>query len=494
MQSYEGGRDYIGDARMARNEIIIVNGKEMDLSTRTNLFQHKKERNEDFRSRINMSYYYNFCAPIVDIYTNHLFKKPILENWGNIKQIIERRKENIDGMDGSIFEFRKDVVDLMQIYGHIFVVIDKPKTGQEILTLQDQIDQGAFPYFTAFHPQNVLNWSLDKNGRPYWVLVKENYDGNVDPMQYDADKAEIGQYRVWTRSEWILFNSDGNEIGRGSHSAKQVPIVCIMNKRSKQYANFMGISSLSDIAYISRDVYNACSELKQILRDQTFSILTIQGESREFNEMVVGTSRALLYPENRERPGYISPDSANAETLFKYIDKQISAMFRLAKLEGGSADFKGQDAVAQSGVSKAWDFNETNQALSEKALNMQDAENKLWRIFAAWEGKEFDGSIQYPNEFSVESLNDDLDMAEKELKLNLGKTFNIEIKKAIVKKKFPRMDEKDIAEMVQEIETGETNAEKTAAQKSITPGGRLFGRLGEIQNANSGGQKGGANV
>jgi len=458
-ESYEGGKDYIGDA-IVDSHSISAGGEQLKLISSSHLFRHKKERTDDYKNRVKMSYYYNFCAPIVDIYTNHLFKNPIIEDWGNIKKIIEYRKENVDRMDSSIYEFRKEISDLAQIYGQMYVITDVPsQSGRTIMTAQDEIDNDMFPYFTAFHPQDVINWALDSFGKPYWVLVQETHDSNENPFTYDESTKPNIRYRLWTRTEWILVDGEGGEIARGTHGLGMVPITCFTNKKSKKMRNFLGISALADIAYISRDIYNSCSELKQILRDQTFAILTLQGSTGEYSEVSVGTSKALLYPPERTAPAYISPAPSNAEMQFKHIDRQVSAIFRLAKLEGASAEFKGQSATQESGVAKAYDFNETNQALSDKADNLQDGEMKMWRTFGAWKGIDFDGSVIYPKEFSIQSLNADLDEAEKSIKLNIGNMFNVEIKKAIIKKKFPRIPETMINKMVKELEDTEGKTE-----------------------------------
>jgi len=78
-----------------------------------------------------------------------------------------------------------------------------------IRTLQDQIDSSVFPYFTIFHPQQIVNWSLDIYGRPYWVLVREERDGNQDPYNYDSQNLTQVNYRLWTVNEWVLYNGEG---------------------------------------------------------------------------------------------------------------------------------------------------------------------------------------------------------------------------------------------------------------------------------------------
>ena len=480
LNSYEGGPDYcqgLISPDISMNSLkswafkILVNGKEMQSSRTGNLFIHPKERGQDYNERLAMSYYYNFCAPVIDIYTDHLFKQKIIADFGDIEDEVSERTEDIDNKQGSIEEFRKEVADLAQIYGHVFVITDSRQYAGVVNTKADVLENNLLPYFTIHHPQNVLNWTLDEFGYPYWVLVRENLDANQDPFAFDKKmQGGITQYRLWTREEWILFDDSYAELGRGFHGLGVVPITCIFDKQSKKVRNFLGISAIADIAFIARDVYNSCSELKQILRDQTFAFLAIQGNSSEYDELSVGTSKGLIYPPDRQVPQYVSPPSANAETYFKHIDRQVAKIFQLAKLEGGSVQAPEQSAVMQSGVSKAWDFNQTNSALSKKAGNLEDGEMKLWQIYAKWLDKEFDGSIQYPHEFSIQSLNDDLDEAEKLFRMNLGSELNKEIKSAIIKKKFPRMNEEDLDRLIETMETQEDTMNKG-------PSGSLLDRI-----------------
>ena len=467
LQSYEGGKNYTNATVMTESgrdgnilsELFVkvfAGGKEVSQqSVEGNLFRHVRETNSDFATRVRMSYYYNFCAPIIDIYTNHLFKQAIIEDWKNIDAAVQRRKDDIDRMGSTLDEYRSNLFNLAQVYGHMFTIVDTPTINGTINNLQDKIDRGLFPYFVDYHPQNITNWDLDRFGQPNWVMVLEKENNNPDPMNYSKDSMVKKSYRLWTRQEWILFDGDAKEIARATHGLGVVPIVCTYDKKSRRLRNFLGVSALADIAFIARDVYNSSSELRQILRDQTFAILTLQGKASEYNQIQVGSNKGLLWPEERERPGYISPAAENAQNYFMHINNQVTKMFQLAKLEGGSAN-QDQTAQKESGTSKAWDFNETNACLAERASNMEDAEMKRWDIFAKWESKPtFEGSVQYGRNFDIQSLNDDLDEAEKSMRLEMGKEFNKAVKKAIARKKFPRMPEKEMDVILDDIDSAE---------------------------------------
>jgi hypothetical protein len=491
LQSYEGGIDYTNARIFGGNRTqglwdtlfkLFINGVEQKNQTNSgNLFMHPKERVDDYNRRLGMSYYYNFCAPIIDIYSDHLFKQNVDEDWGNIATTIDQVKEDIDLKGSSIIEFRRELADMAQIYGHVFVVIDSPKiSSTEVVTKRDQIEKRAFPYLSIYVPENVINWSVDEFGKPYWVLLREVFDANEDPEKFEKGKTVRWQYRLWTRDVWALFDDKFVLIDQGSHPVGEVPIVCVYDKKSRKARSFLGISSIADISFITRDIFNSCSELRQILRDQTFAFLAIQGSSSEYSELEIGTGKGLLYPMDRNKPEYVSPPSDNANIYFEHIDRQVHKIYQLAKLDSGglsatvssSSGKSGAMVDQQSGVSKAWDFNQTNSALTSKSSNLEDGEMRIWQLFAKWEGKEFDGKIQYPDEFSISSLNDDLSQAEQEARVGLGKTFDIEVRKAIQRKKFPRADDTELEKMAQEVESlyskpaaGSTMAERAAILK-----------------------------
>ena len=490
LQSYEGGVDYTqshvvggGQSTSLLGSMFkyFVNGVEQKTTQLGgNLFKHPKELTQDYNRRLEMSYYYNFCAPVIDIYSDHLFKEAVDEDWGSIQTTIDQVADNIDRKGSSIQEFRREIADMAQTYGHVFVIVDSPEySPEEIITLADQIETRAFPYLTIYTPDNVINWALDEFGRPYWVLLREYHESNTDPEQFDKTKQGKCYYRLWTRDMWQLYDHEYNLVDEANHPVGEVPISCFYDKKSKKTRAFLGISSIADIAFIARDVYNSCSELRQILRDQTFAFLAIQGTSGEYSELEMGTGKGLLYPMDRNVPQYVSPPSDNARTYFDHIDRQVSKIFQLAKLDSGGVSGKvsipsNQQGVAdqQSGVSKAWDFNQTNSALSSKSSNLEDGEIRVWQLFAKWEGKEWDGTIQYSNDFSVSSLDADLREAESAARVQLGKTYDIEIRTAIQRKKFPRATEEDLDKMEKEVEAlfsrpaaGTTMAERAALLK-----------------------------
>ena len=175
LQSYEGGIDYCNARVLHQQQYgapfdslwnLYVNGGPQNTNIiYGNLFMHPKERADDYNKRVGMSYYYNFCAPIIDIYSDHLFKQAVIEDWGSIQSTIEQVTDDIDRMGTSIQDFRKNIADMAQVYGHCFVIVDSPKISgtTPIRSRLDQIENRAFPYLTLFQPQNIFNFRFSFN-------------------------------------------------------------------------------------------------------------------------------------------------------------------------------------------------------------------------------------------------------------------------------------------------------------------------------------------
>ena len=457
VQSYEGGIDYTGAAlnnQDSTSAIITVNGSILDTNSirSYNLFKHPKELSESYRKRVESSYYYNFCQPIIDIYTENMFKQPIVEDFGDITDILDLTQDNIDRMGSSVREFRVNLCEMVQIYGHCFVIVDMPVSQGEV-NLEQRIVNNQFPYFTIIQPGDVINWALDNFGEPYWVMVVENSALNIDPFNFDKDNLSTISYKLWTRTSWHKYNSELELVDEGVNPIGKVPIVCFYDRKSKKYAGFLGISSLSDIAFINRNIYNLCSELQQIIDDQTFSFLALQGDISEYQgDKSIGTSKGLIYPEGKNPPTYVAPPNGPAEIVITQINNQVRKIYQIAKVDGGSASLD-QQVKTQSGISQAFDFQETNSSLSKKANNLNDGEMKLWQLYASWENKVFDGSIQYPNEFSIRSVNDDIEEAVNFGKLEIGNMVKKELNKHIIKKKFPMMPDEELDLLINDMES-----------------------------------------
>ena len=429
LDSYEGGEDYL-EARY--------------------LFRHAKESEDGFLDRIRRSYYYNFCRTVVDTYVSQLFRNPnaIYRDL----QHPEYRKlvENADMLGNDMTTFmREQAAPAAQIFGHVHILVDKPKSDIEPTSRAELVHHGIRPYLTLIYPQNVVDYGVDRRGEFTWVRIEESGETEQDPF-YDPEAYQPGQffYRTWTRDGWTLHNDRADLVDSGGHNLGRVPLVTLYNIESKKYQR-CGISALSDIAPVNRSIYNWSSLNDEFLYRQCFNILAIP-QMNAVRKIKIGAGNALTFPADSSKvPFYLYPPVEPGEYLLKNINSAIEQIYRLAMI--GNLLSVGSKK-SQSGIAKAYDFKQANQNLVKKSKNIEQAEIEIAKVWALWEGIDnFTPMIEYPADFNIDGFASELKAELDMLKQNISQKFNTTIKKRIVSR-YMKHDNAEREQIFAEIE------------------------------------------
>ena len=201
----------------------------------------------------------------------------------------------------------------------------------------------------------LLDWSIGPDGLFDFVkFLGENVDTRES---FHQEEKRLKQYHVWTRTDYTSYRTDGKKVveidGPHPNPLGIVPIVTVRNPEG---------SMLSDAAYLNRGIFNWSSLLDEILYRQTFAQLVLPGE--ELDEVKLGTATALNHdPEAKNMPAYIAPPNGPAEILMKQIEagaETVRAMILFKAQRDG--------LVAESGISKAYDFVQLNHTLVSAGL------------------------------------------------------------------------------------------------------------------------------
>jgi hypothetical protein len=210
-----------------------------------------------------------------------------------------------------------------------------------------------------------------------------------------------------------------------------------------------GFSLLNDIAYVNRALFNWFSLLDEILYRQTFSQLVMPEDPKSpINDKALGTARGLGFPpDSKHAPHFISSDASQARALMDQIERGVEEIYRLATLRGAIGVKE-----ESSGVARSYDFMITNNTLSNKALNMEEAETKALRFWARWQGIEEPGHVvEYPSEFEVSSLGEEMENVLRARSLEISGRFEQIMKERIVKRMTPRLPREDMERILAEI-------------------------------------------
>ena len=90
--------------------------------------------------------------------------------------------------------------------------------------------------------------------------------------------------------------------------------------------------------------------------------------------------------------------------------------------------------AVSSGIALQTEFELLNARLSEKADNLEIAEEQIFRLYAIFQDATFDGEINYPDSFNIRDYASDLVYYQQAKALNIGSpTFSKEVDKEIAR-------------------------------------------------------------
>ena len=507
------------------------------------LCKHTRESAQSLRSRLLRAYYLNYCEPVVDLYIHYIFSKPTIrkvdaeaelstetigdesldvneqdntvqpskETTGDTatdnleqpeKTEWEEWLEDVDRQKNSIDRFMSKVGKFAFALGHVYVLVDMPKTNQEIRSEQERKDGKIQPYVSLYFPQDMVNFALDDCGELLWCRFKEQAPQNEDPFslpdkrvtRFAEDRsARLAQqnnrpvqnlslqsilegekeayYKTWTRTQWFLhkITPNGAElVSSGKHPCGVVPVIPVYHSRHAKFP-FFGHALLTDIADINCAIYNWSSLVDEEIYQKCLNVLCIQrtgqgGQSGDSEELVVGSNNALEY-DGVNAPFYLSPATDPGSFIQSQIDRMRDEIFRIAKLGGGL----GIETDAQkSGVSHAFEFNETNRTVAEKADELERAENRIHDYWYRWIGQKWNGVVDYPDNFSVESFDVELNLVLQSRQAISSPTFIKELQKRAVRKMLHNVEDDVIAIIEQEIMDAPEEASPGMSQNNQT--------------------------
>lgn len=430
--TYEGGPEWFGD----------------------HLFRYIKEGEKEYGDRVRRAYRFNHTREVVDMLNKYLFRQVVVRS-ENAPESVKRFWNSCTKNGLGISEFARQIGKMTSIKGRVGIVVDRIGGGAN-LSVAEAKRQGVRTYAYAVGPEQLLDYSFAEDGTLNWVLVLEVRRDDKDPLNDSGD--EVEQYRLWTKTEWMLFQEvkEGRRktvklIDQSTHGLGEVPVVLADHVISDE--EWCAPALIDDIAYLDRAVANYLSNLDAIIQDQTFSQLVMPAQNLlpgedDYKKMVeMGTKRIFLYDgEGGAAPSYLSPDPKQASMILAVINKIINEIYHTVGLAGERT--KQDNAMGidnSSGVAKAYDFERVNALLASKADSMELIENKVAHLVALWNGESKPGEqekiVSYAEDFDVRGLYDEFDIAARLALIAAPDAIRQEQMRTVVNKLFPQLKE-----------------------------------------------------
>jgi hypothetical protein len=261
---------------------------------------------------------------------------------------------------------------------------------------------------------------------------------------------EVEEYQEeYSKGDYRLLEEVPNPIGK-------IPAVNVYNLRGAKRP--IGISDLADVAYLQQSIYNDYSEKEQLIRLANHPSLVKTPNV----EASAGAGAIIEIPEDLEatlKPYIIQPSGQNLDGIMKCIQNKVDAIDRITHM--GSVRATGNQIA--SGIALQTEFQLLNARLSEKADYLENAEEQIWSLFAMWQDKQFDGSINYPDTFDIRDWANDLQYLQMAKASGIkSETFNKELDKQIAQAVI------DDSEMIKSINEEIDNTRTVRGQFTTT--------------------------
>jgi hypothetical protein len=370
LESYLGGEDYRRGGHLVRYQL---------------------ETDTEYTARLQSTPYENHCRSVIGIYTSFLFRKEVERDLGQLESLPETAAflEDADLEGRSLDAFMKDVCTWSSVYGHAWVLVTKPNVGA--VTRLDELVLGVRPYLSLITPLSVVDWTYQRAPNGYYELNLLKYIEDIN--------GTVITIKIWTKESIVTETMDtvtrtSNKQEETPNALRLIPAVCVYNTRSA--VKGLGISDLDDIADLCKFIYNMTSEVEQTQRLDAHPSLVKTPETNAGT----GAGSIITMPENLDpglKPYLLEYNGASVDSLYKSIQHAQATIDKLACLGA----MRASDARVMSGISRQVEFQMLNAKLSEKARNLELAEEQIWQLFSKYMNMPWEGEIEYQDDFSI---------------------------------------------------------------------------------------------
>lgn len=366
------------------------------------LTRYVNESNNEYWARVSATHLENHCKSVISTYVSFLFREDPDRDWGSLEYdpVLKEILEDAD-LDGRSFDnFMKEVSIWNSVFGCVWIMVVKPNMGA--LTLGEEMSLGARPYVSLLTPLAVMDWkwSREPNGRYKLTYLKYAEEANdtfstVKEWTLDTITTTVVNHKNKEVTEQVI---EVNGLGK-------IPAVLAYNQRSP--VRGLGISDIADIADAQRFIYNLTSEVEQSVRVNGHPALVKTAGT----EAAAGAG-AIVQMEDNLDPGlkpYMLAVSTDITSIYGAITHSGQAIDKMAN----TGSIRSTEAARMSGVAQEQEFALLNAKLSEKADNLELAEEHIWELVAEYQGKVWDGEIEYPGSFNIRDTNMEIERLVK---------------------------------------------------------------------------------
>lgn len=403
------------------------------------LWMYPAEDDPDYRRRQEMARYHNYVETLVDLYVRFMFTQGVKRNSKSDK--FNAWLEDVDGAGCTIDDFMKRWAAMALINGHAGALVDKTPdapTGPSVA------DERATVFSTLYPATSIVDWRTDWRGLSA-VKLKECVPQS-DIVEALPEGEEATRWLLWDREGWARFDHKANLLEADVPNLDLVPLLVLRPKPS--YLDAMLGRALISNSNVIKALFNRQSEEDDVLREQAFSVLTVNvpvdGNVQQAKDQLgtkLGTSKALVVQGEID---FKTPDMNVPGAIRANIEYLVREIYRTAHMR-----FQRDSLRAETAEAIRLQHSELNEMLQGFAKALMAAELQMARAWFAWMFPAPDAAqaaydaanveAAYPTEFFLDDLAIDLQNWAEGIRLSLGDTMGRRLKKKAARRLDPEM-------------------------------------------------------
>ena len=452
-----------GGFRPSVSELPDPNGKtSVMVSGLCYLNRYPRESEDKYGRRAQVAWYSSPLAQAASRFVGYISTRPPTRQLG--AQWYEAMADDIDGQGNNLEIWLQSFMVNAKARGSMLALIDMPAKLSP--NLAAQLAARNLPYWTPILPESLTEWEIGDDGKFNFCEFPGQFTGA------DGERVEC----IWhfDREGWSARKDDKAQtvLGQGAHSLGECPV--LIWTEGGAYPHFGPFAAIADLA---KRLFNLDSELDEILRSQTFSLLTMQTPPESNPEQKLAAARAAgetistsnLMVHSGSTPAFIAPPDGPARVYLDRIDKLRDQVKEIG-LDVASINQQ------ESGIAMQTRFQIVNGALAYFAGRMGDFERRCWDLSRRWLGQTAAPTVEWQDDYNMADVLQELDVLAQMQATAMPPEVITEQRRKVVSAQFGGADQDTLDDLQSALNDSERGVENL-------PGGAPGATLPADRNA-----------
>ncbi len=430
------------------------------------------EDSDSYLDRIKVAAYHNPGEKIVRVTNALLFQTDATRE--NLPQSLAEWLPNVDRRRRPINHVARNVGLRCQLFGWAGTLVDLP-TGVPLSSMAESVEASRMPYTVPLCPQEILDWDMRPDGTLSAVKIStmhehprtslfdlklweehitliyedrwERYIVLMPPPETIQMPMWGGQVNYFDPEEGRLWATD-----TGPNPFGVVPIsFCAWDEGFGGVSSF-GLPQIFNVAKAAWDLFQQNSELRTIMRGQTFSTLIAPAaEGGAVGNRAVGVGN-FLHERAKDKgiTRYISPPSGPAQVYEKRMEGTGEMLHQISGLDINARRY------TETAEAMKIRFQQTEAMLFNAATNLESWELGVIRLagstMSVREAALTAITIYRQKTFDVSRYSTQIDEALKSMRVPWGKQVLKAILRRTLRSALPNASERDLVEYDREVD------------------------------------------